>query len=263
MKKEIDVKNKVVLVTGGTGSLGSALVERLIDEGAEQVIVFSRDEFKQSEMMRRVCYDGFERIRYWLGDVRDLDRVQEVCTGVDIIFHVAALKRLDQSSCNTYEVADVNIKGTRNIVLAGKKCERIILVSTDKAYAATSVYGASKFIAERIVLAYRNGIVWRFGNFIDSRGSVFEVFKEQKRENKPLTITDLEATRFVIEMEQVCDYLLSENNPGLYYPQALKKMSIKEIADSIAPNHPSCILGLREGEKKHEAFSEDYTSKKI
>jgi UDP-N-acetylglucosamine 4,6-dehydratase/5-epimerase len=254
-----DLKCATILITGGSGSLGQALVKRLLKEDVFEVRVYSRDEFKQSEMRRKI---DDERLTFWLGDVRDLERLKDACEGVDIIIHAAAFKRMDQSSHNTFEVADVNIRGTRNVMLAGKKCVKIIFISSDKAFQPSCVYGSSKMIAEKIVLAYKNGIVWRFGNFINSRGSVFEIFQEQRDAGIPLTITDPESTRFVIAIDKVCDYILSDVKPGLHYPKNLKSMTIMEIAQLIAPNHPYKIVGLREDEKKHEAFSEDYTSEK-
>ena len=260
LKNMIKIKNKICLVTGGTGSLGQCLVERLIGEGAKEVRVYSRDEFKQSEMDRHI---GNSRIKYWLGDICNLERLKDACEGVDIIFHTAAMKRMDSVSHNAAVVADVNITGTRNVIAAGKLCELIVFVSTDKAFQPSCVYGASKMIAESIVLASKNGVVWRFGNFIGSRGSVIQIFKEQRELGLSLTVTEPDATRFVIEIEDVCNCLLSNVMIGtINYPPNLKSMTILEIAQSIAPWSEYKIVGLREGEKLHESFNEDYTSAK-
>jgi UDP-glucose 4-epimerase len=257
--KQIKIKNKVVLCTGGTGSLGQVLVNRLLKEGAKEVRVYSRDEYKQSEMIRHL---NNNKVKYWLGDIRDLETLKGACDGVDIIIHVAAMKRMDQSSHNTFDVADVNIRGTRNVMLAGKECEKIIFVSSDKAANCKNVYGATKFIAENIALAYSNSIVWRFGNIIGSRGSVWEIFKEQKEQGLPFTITDLNSTRFIINIDDVCDCLLSDVKHGLYYPKNLKAMTIKQIADSVEVNHPYVIIGLRKNETLHEKFNDEYSSDK-
>jgi len=246
------------LITGGTGSLGQTLVKRLASESNE-IIVFSRDEYKQSEMARKLSNS---KIQYWLGDVRDLERLREASEGVDIIIHTAAMKRMDTISLNASVVADINITGTKNVMIAGKDCKQVIFVSTDKAYKPENIYGASKMVAEGIVLARPNGIVWRFGNFIGSRGSVWEIFKEQKEAGISLTITDPNATRFVISLNEVCDCLLSDTTTGLHYPTNLKSMTVGEIADSIAPGCEHNIVGLREGEKLHESFNDDYSSKK-
>lgn len=243
------------LITGGTGSLGSYLVKRLAKDN--QVVVYSRDEYKQSEMAREL---NNPNIIYWLGDVRDLERLRQACKDVDVIIHTAALKRMDTTSHNTYEVADVNIRGTYNVCLANDKAKKII-VSTDKAFSPSCIYGASKMIAESIALAH-NCVVWRFGNFIGSRGSVWEIFEDQKKKELPFTITDPEATRFVISLDTVCDYILSDVEVGLHYPEKLKTMTVKDIADSIDPDWPVIITGLREGEKLHESFNQKYTSKK-
>ncbi len=251
------------LITGGTGSLGEALVKRLLSFSPidTEVRVYSRDEYKQSEMSRKLDND---RATYWLGDVRDLERLKEACEGVDIIIHTAAMKRMDTISRNASEVVDINITGTKNVMIAGKNCKQIIFVSTDKAYKPECIYGASKMVAEGIVLARENGIVWRFGNFINSRGSVWEIFKEQKKAGVSLTLTDPEATRFIINIDEVCDHiLLSNKHGGLNYPENLKSMTVLEIANSIAPRAKHEIVGLREGEKLHEAFNEDYSSDKI
>ena len=243
------------LITGGTGTLGSALVKRLYKDN--EIVVYDNDEYRQSEMDRK--YIDNKNIEYWLGDVRDLERLKDACDTVDIIIHTAALKRMDTASQNSYEVADVNIKGTYNVCLAGKG-KKIIFVSTDKAFKPSCIYGASKMIAEGIALAH-NCIIWRFGNFIGSRGSVWEIFKDQADKGEELTVTDPNATRFVIELDKVMDYLLSNVKPGIHYPKDLKKMTVGEIAKQVAPNAKWKIVGLREGEKMDEAFTDDYTSK--
>jgi UDP-N-acetylglucosamine 4,6-dehydratase len=242
------------LITG-SGTLGSALAERLYKN--HEVIVYSNDEYGQSELARHLNHPN---ITYWLGDVRDLERLKDACDGVDIIIHTAAQKRMDTASQNAFEVADVNIKGMYNVCLAGKS-KKIIFVSTDKAFNPTCIYGASKMIAEGIALAHKC-IIWRFGNFINSRGSVWEVFKDQLAKNEPFTITNPNATRFVIEVDKVCDYVLSDVKPGIHYPKRLRSMTVREIANSIDPNHECKIVGLREGEKMHESFNDKYSSGK-
>lgn len=250
-----EINKMIYLITGATGTLGSALTKRLISEGHE-VRVYSRDEYKQSEMARHL---NNPKVSYWLGDIRDLERLREACEGVDVIIHTAAMKRMDTVSHNTFTVADVNIKGTYNVMLAGKG-KKIIVVSTDKAFKPSCVYGASKMIAESIALSDPTAIVWRFGNFIGSRGSVWEIFKEQKDKDEPLTITNPNATRFVISVDEVCNHILSDVEPGLHYPGNLKSMTVKEIADEVAPMHRYVITGLREGEKMREAFNDNYIS---
>jgi len=245
------------LLTGGTGTLGQALVKRLLHENdVGEIRVFSRDEYKQSEMARKI---KDKRVTYWLGDIRNRERMKEATEGIDIVIHTAAMKRMDTISQNTAYVADVNINGTRNVVLAGKDCEKVIFVSTDKAHAPSCIYGATKMVAEGIVLAKKNGIVWRFGNFIGSRGSVWKIFEEQKKTGQ-LTITDPSATRFVMTIDEACECVLTDISPGKYYPNNLKAIKIGELAREIAPTANWNIIGLREGEKLHEAFSENYSS---
>lgn len=251
------------LITGATGTVGSALVKKLIEKDeydVEEVRVFSRDEFKQSEMARKITD---KRVFYWLGDICNLERLKEACKDVDVIIHAAALKRMDTISINAATLAEVNIIGTRNVMIANSgKGRLVIFVSSDKAFQPSCLYGATKMAGEGIVLADPDAIVWRFGNIIGSRGSVWEIFKEQKAEGVPFTITDPDATRFVISVEEVCDYILSTTSPGLYYPENLKSMTVLDIAKSIDPNHPYVVTGLREGEKMDEAFNENYSSRK-
>jgi len=246
-------------ITGGTGFLGQALVKKLLRcEHTDKIRVYSRDEYKQSEMARKIKDD---RVEYWLGDVRDLERVKEVCDGIDIVIHTAACKRMDIISHNISELAEVNIIGTKNVALACQKCYKVIFISSDKAYSPTCIYGASKMLAEGFILAMDNGYVWRFGNFIGSRGSVWEVFEDQKKDGV-LTVTNPEATRFIMDINDVCDYTLSYIKPGLYYPKNLKSIKIMDLAKEIAPDAEIKIIGDREGEKVHETFNKDYSSDK-
>jgi UDP-N-acetylglucosamine 4,6-dehydratase len=252
--------NMTYLITGGTGFLGGFLVKRLLmTENVDEVRVFSRDEYKQSEMARKI---DDRRVTYWLGDVRDLERMRLACEGVDVIIHAAAMKRMDTTSHNASEVANVNICGTENVMIAGRKAQRVVFVSSDKAYQPSCIYGASKMIAEGIVLAHENGIAWRFGNFIGSRGSVWDVFMDQ-RQSGILTVCHPAATRFIISPGDVCSYLLSDVTAGLHFPPDMEAISIMELAQEIAPDAEYRITGLREGEKIHEALSEDYTSDKV
>lgn len=255
--KNISVNGKTVLVTGGTGSLGEVLVKRLLDEGA-YVRIFSRDEYKQSEMDRKT---NNRKLSFYLGDVRNLERLRFACKDADIIIHAAAFKRMDSTSHNAFEVADVNIQGTNNVVLAADE-RKVIFISSDKAASGKCIYGASKFIGEGIILAHPKGIVWRLGNLIGSRGSVWGIFEEQKKQGIPFSITSLEATRFVMSIESACDYILSNVGPGLHYPKNLKSMRIIDIANSISLNYPYKIIGLRENESLHEKFYDGYSSDK-
>lgn len=256
---KINVRGKIILVTGGTGSLGQVLVHSLLRLGAKEIRIYSRDEFKQSDMARKF---NNKKLKFLLGDIRGLDRIKDCCEGVDYIFHTAAAKRMDQTSVNVFEISDINIRGTRNVMLAGKNCKKVIFVSSDKAFQPSCAYGSSKMIGEKIVLAYDNGIVWRFGNFEWSRGSIWEILFDQWKKGEPFTLTDPRATRFVIPMCLVCSMLLSESKHGLYFPKKMKSMTVKEIADSIAKDHPFKIIGLREGEKLDEEFTKEYTSRK-
>lgn len=252
-------KDKKYLITGGTGTLGKALINRLLHEGVAEIRIFSRDEYKQSEMIRE-NKDG--RVTFWLGDVRDLERIKEATEGIDVVIHAAAMKRMDSISHNASYLADVNINGTNNVMLAGKNCDKVIFISTDKAFQPENLYGATKMVAEGIVLSKKNGVVWRFGNFIGSRGSVWEIFKKQSERGEKLTITDPDATRFVIDINMVCEYVISDAEHGMHYPDNLHSMTVREIADTVSHDSLHKIIGLREGEKLHESFNDKYSSKK-
>lgn len=254
----LSIKNKIVACTGACGSLGRVLVRRLLQEGAKEVIAYDHNEFGMSELERHI---NDKRVKYYLGDIRDMERLKEAFVGTDIIIHAAARKRMDTVSHNVYELADVNIGGTRSVLVAGYG-KKIIFVSTDKAFKPSCIYGCTKAVAEAMVLAYSKGIVWRFGNFLDSDGSVFKIFKEQKKDGL-LTICDPNATRFVIEIDKVCDYLLSDVNPGLHWPRDMKAIRIGDLAKEIAPEARWKIVGLRDGEKLFEELSEDYNSQKV
>ncbi len=170
---------------------------------------------------------------------------------------------MDSTSHNAYELADVNVRGTHNVMMASKKAEKVVFVSTDKAFNPSCVYGATKMIAEKIALA-ANATVWRFGNFIGSRGSVWDIFRDQWISGQPFTITDSKATRFIMDIDLACNLILSNAKKGaLCYPNNLKSVTVEEIADSIDKDHPREIIGLREGEKMHESFSDNYTSEKL
>ncbi|MDD4412127.1 MAG: SDR family NAD(P)-dependent oxidoreductase [Patescibacteria group bacterium] len=256
--KQMILDHKVVLISGGTGSLGSSLVKKLLQTNVKKIIVYSRDEYKQSELREEL---NDKRVIFFLGDITNIGRLKEACENVDIIIHTAAFKRVDQAAHNYFIMANTNINGTNNIITAGKKCEKIIFVGTDKSFKPTTIYGASKMIAESLVLAAGNGIVWRFGNFIKSRGSVWEIFEKQKARGEPFTITDPRCTRFVIDINDVCDYVLSDVKNGfIYRPKKLKTMTVMEIAQSIDPNHPYLITGLRNEEKISDGFSDDVQS---
>lgn len=260
-KNITDSMQKVnVLVTGGTGSLGSILVRKLLfHKNVKRVVVFSRDEFKQSEMIRSGLYRGAE---FYLGDVRDRTRVAECCRDIDVIIHCAALKRMDADKHNHEELFKTNVTGSKNICDVGMY-KRIIFTSTDKAFQPTCLYGSTKALAEEIFASHENCLIIRFGNLAFSRGSVIPIFEEQKHEGI-LTVTNPEATRFWVDMEDAAEEIIShltEDTGTLNFQDGeCPGFKIGDLADVIAPTGLRNIVGLRPGEKMHESFASGYSS---
>jgi len=250
-----------VLITGGTGSLGKALIRRL---DAEKIIVFSRDEFKQSEMAKS-CPGN---TRFFLGDVRDRQRLKEVFSGVDIVIHAAALKQVPALEYNPTEAVKTNILGSQNVIAACiesgvKKC---ILISTDKAVNPVNLYGSTKLTAEKLFMAANafNKTKFscvRYGNVIGSRGSVIPLFEKLRRKGvKEFPVTSREMTRFWLTLDEAVDlvfFAIDHKATGIFVPD-VPSMSIVDIARSIDPDCLIKEIGIRDGEKVHEVLvSED------
>ncbi|HSM25485.1 MAG TPA: UDP-N-acetylglucosamine 4,6-dehydratase (inverting) [Anaerolineaceae bacterium] len=265
----MDWKNKVVLITGGTGSFGKKLTRILLDEyHPSKVIVFSRDELKQHEM-RAAGYDA-PNLRYFIGDVRDLHRLKRAFDGVDIVVHAAALKQVPACEYNPMEAIKTNILGSSNVIDAALDVgvERVIALSTDKAVNPINLYGATKLAAEKLFVqsnSYAGGRETRFacvryGNVVGSRGSVVPVFLRQ-RDNGQITVTDDRMTRFWISLEQGVRFVIrctEQMHGGEVFVPKIPSMSIIELAKSIAPNANVNVIGIRPGEKLHEVLiSED------
>lgn len=259
------LKNKIVFITGGTGSLGSVLVSTLLHSktiGVKKVIVFSRDELKQSEMSALFqTYVDSGDLQFILGDLRDTEALGKAMKGVDVVFHTAALKHVPVTENNPRECVKTNIIGAINIIDAclENKVERVIALSTDKAASPESVYGASKLISDKLFIdanrydSTRFSVV-RFGNILGSRGSVLPLFLEQKKNNK-LTITHPEMTRFCITVTKAIDVLLyaCEHCLGgeIIIPKS-PSFKIETLADIICPECEKTYIGIRVGEKLHE-----------
>lgn len=256
-----------ILITGGTGSLGQALAERLLQDGAERIVIFSRDEAKQQDMCERL--GDPDQLRFRLGDVRDIDRLAEVMWPgtIDAVIHAAALKRIDRVSYDPDEVLKTNDGGTHNVLKAAiqARVPKVLLVSSDKAVAPANVYGASKFMAEVRAVSYnvyggpsgtKSGAV-RYGNVWGSRGSVMLKWKQALREGQPLVITDLAMTRFVITLPQAVDFVLTSLarlRGGEVFVPRLPSMRLSDLASVAAPaDAQRVVVGLRPGgEKLHE-----------
>ncbi|SRR6266542_832568 len=264
-----DLRNKTILITGGTGSFGKTCAQILLQKYSPQrLIVFSRDELKQHEM--RV--DGFDysSLRYFIGDVRDLDRLKRAMVGVDVVIHTAALKQVPACEYNPIEAIKTNIDGGTNVIQAAldARVQRVIALSTDKAVNPINLYGATKLVAEKLFVqanAYRGGdpirlASVRYGNVVGSRGSVIPLFRKQ-RESGRITITDPRMTRFWLTLEQAVQFViqsLERMQGGEVFVPKIPSMKILDLAEAIAPGCEIENTGIRAGEKLHEVLlSED------
>jgi len=260
---------KVVLVTGGTGSFGRKFTEVMLREiQPAKLIIFSRDELKQHEMRTQ----GFDapNLRYFLGDVRDESRLRRAMNGVDLVVHAAALKQVPACEYNPFEAVLTNIIGGRNVVEAALDTgvERVMALSTDKAVNPVNLYGATKLAAEKLIIqsnAYAAGTGTRFscvryGNVIGSRGSVVPVFLRQ-RDSGRLTITDARMTRFWLSLEQGVRFTIrciEEMQGGEVFVPRIPSMRVQDLAQALAPGTEIEYIGIRPGEKLHEVLvSED------
>jgi len=257
------LKNKIILVTGGTGSFGRSFVEFLLkNSSAKKVIVFSRDELKQSRMQSEI---NDERLRFFLGDVRDLQRLQRALRGVDFVVHAAALKQVPTLEYNPFEAIKTNTLGSQNVVDAAidQGVERAVLVSTDKAAMPINLYGATKLCAEKIFTsgnAYTGGktkfACVRYGNVIGSRGSVVEILC-RNRSAKKVFLTDEQMTRFWITLEETFSlvlFALQEMAGGEIFIPKIPSMKVADLFGIIVPEAEIEIVGIRAGEKLHETL---------
>ncbi|OGR34986.1 MAG: UDP-N-acetylglucosamine 4,6-dehydratase (inverting) [Desulfovibrionales bacterium GWA2_65_9] len=254
-----------ILITGGTGSFGHKCTEMLFEHySPRKVIIFSRDEFKQYEMSLLFPTDRFPNIRFFLGDVRDKDRLWRAFHGVDFIIHAAAMKQVPAAEYNPTECIKTNITGAQNVVnmAADRGVKKVMALSTDKAANPINLYGATKLCSDKLFVAANAFVgssktrfsVVRYGNVLGSRGSVVPLF-ERQRETGRLTVTDPRMTRFWITREQGVQFVLRcmENMLGgeVFVPK-LPSMNIMDLAEAIAPGCAVDITGIRPGEKIHE-----------
>lgn len=258
---------KAVLVTGGTGSFGSHFVRRLLkDHKPKKVVVFSRDELKQSEMARTL--DAPE-LRYLLGDIRDLARLQRAFYGIDIVVHAAALKQVPATEYNPFEAVQTNIIGAENIINAAidQRVQKVVALSTDKAVNPVNLYGATKLCMERLFIsgnAYAGGTesrfsVVRYGNVLGSRGSVIPLYRAHRATGR-LPITDSRMTRFWITLDQGVDtvvFAAETMHGGEIIVPKLPSMKMTQLAKVMAPECRLDVVGVRPGEKIHELLLTD------
>ena len=265
------LNGKSILITGGTGSFGKAFATKILlkYKKIKRLVIFSRDELKQFEMSNLDFFKkNSKKIRFFIGDVRDFDRVKMSLKDIDIVVHAAAMKQVEASEYNPYECIKTNILGSQNIINAALECnlKKVIFISTDKAINPINLYGASKLAGEKLFLAANNirgkaktifSIV-RYGNVIGSRGSVIPIFikcKESKSKFVPITHKDM--TRFIITLDDGVNFVLSNldiMNGGEIFVPKISSVRIIDLAKIILPNHKIKFIGIRPGEKLHEVL---------
>ncbi len=258
------LKEKVVLVTGGTGSFGRKFTETVLrDHSPKKLIIFSRDEWKQSEMAHQF---NDPRVRFFLGDVRDKDRLERAFDGVQVVVHAAALKQIPTAEYNPLEVIKTNVLGAANVIDAAidRGVEQVVALSTDKAANPINLYGASKLCSDKLFIAANvysgphraKFSVVRYGNVVGSRGSVIPLFLK-RRETGRIPLTDRRMTRFWITLEQGVQlvlHALAGMHGGEIFVPKVPSMTLVDLAEAIAPDCKQEIVGIRPGEKLHEVM---------
>ena len=260
--------NKVILVTGGTGSFGKKFTQTVLKEYNPKAIrIFSRGELKQQKMREQFQdYHNNEKLRFFIGDVRDKNRLYRAMNGVDIVIHAAALKQVPTCEYNPIEAVKTNIDGAANVIDAAidNNVEKVMALSTDKAVHPVNLYGATKLVAEKLFIqgnTYTGGrktkfSCVRYGNVMASRGSVIPIFQEQRR-NGTITITDRNMTRFWITQEQAVRFIINcieKMKGGEIFVPKIPSMKIIDLAQAIAPQSEIKITGIRPGEKINEVL---------
>jgi UDP-N-acetylglucosamine 4,6-dehydratase/5-epimerase len=258
--------DKAVLITGGTGSFGRRYVRTLLERfKPRRLIVYSRDELKQFEMEREFNQDC---MRYFIGDVRDRDRLVQAMNGVDFVIHAAALKQVPAAEYNPMECIKTNIHGAENVIHAAlaNEVEKVIALSTDKAASPINLYGATKLVSDKLFVAANNVAgghrtrfsVVRYGNVVGSRGSVVPLFRSLIRDGADhLPITDARMTRFWITLQQGVDFVLGNfrrMHGGEVFVPKIPSVRVVDVAAAMAPDLPHRIVGIRPGEKLHEVM---------
>lgn len=260
-------KNRTLLITGGTGSFGNAVLRRALCFGFNEVRIFSRDEKKQDDM--RKLYRS-EKLKFYIGDVRDYSSVLNAVRGVDYVFHAAALKQVPSCEFHPLEAVKTNILGTENVLEAAiaSGVKRVVCLSTDKAVYPINAMGISKAMMEKVMVAKSrvcdSTVICgtRYGNVMASRGSVIPLFFDQIRSGQPITITDPSMTRFMMTLEDAVDlvlYAFEHGNPGDIFVQKAPAATVETLAKALTsmlgvPNHEISVIGTRHGEKLYEAL---------
>lgn len=258
------IEDSSILITGGTGSLGKALIEHFLAESKiRRLVIYSRDELKQNHL--RNHFNDDSRLRWFIGDIRDTDRLKRAFHSVDYVIHAAALKQVDTGEYNPMEFIKTNVMGSQNVIDAAidSGVKRVVALSTDKASSPINLYGATKLTADKLFVAANNYSyaygttfsVVRYGNVMGSRGSVIPFFKELAAQGKPLPITDLKMTRFWISIKDAVKFVINSLDTmqgGELFVPRIPSMKIVDLAHAISPNANLYEIGMRPGEKLHE-----------
>jgi UDP-N-acetylglucosamine 4,6-dehydratase/5-epimerase len=260
-------KNKILLITGGTGSFGNAVLRRFLDSDIKEIRIFSRDELKQDDMRR---FFNNDRLKFYIGDVRDINSIDDAMRGVDYVFHAAALKQVPSCEFYPMQAVNTNVNGTENILNSAIRfgVDKVICLSTDKAVYPINAMGVSKAMMERVVVAkgrnVKNTMIacTRYGNVMASRGSVIPLFIEQIKNSLPITVTDPNMTRFMMSLDQAVDLVLfafENGESGDIFVQKAPSATVELLAHTLKnllgkPKHEVKIIGTRHGEKLYETL---------
>lgn len=262
-------KGRALLLTGGTGSFGNAVLKRFLDTEIQEIRIFSRDEKKQDDMRKRYASP---KLKFYIGDVRDYQSILNATRGVDYIFHAAALKQVPSCEFHPMEAVKTNVLGTENVLEAAiqNEVKRVVCLSTDKAVYPINAMGISKAMMEKVMVAKSRNVDetktvicgTRYGNVMASRGSVIPLFIEQIRSGKPLTLTDPNMTRFMMTLADAVDlvlYAFEHGNNGDLFVQKAPAATVETLAKALTdllgkPDHPIQVIGTRHGEKLYEAL---------
>ncbi|RZQ38820.1 UDP-N-acetylglucosamine 4,6-dehydratase (inverting) [Vibrio vulnificus] len=268
------LNNETVLITGGTGSFGKQFIKTILTRypDVKKIIIFSRDELKQFELKQQYPHAQYPQLRFFIGDVRDRNRMVQACEGVDVIIHAAAIKQVDTAEYNPTECIRTNIDGAENVINAALQCGvmDVVALSTDKACAPINLYGATKLASDKLFTAANNikgskdirFSVVRYGNVMGSRGSVIPFFLKKRAEGV-LPITHEEMTRFNISLQDGVNmvmYALENHLGGEIFVPKIPSYKILDIAEAIAPECETKVVGIRPGEKLHEEMITDTDS---
>ena len=262
------LNDKSVLITGGTGSFGKKFVETILDRypSVRRIVIYSRDELKQFELKQKYPHERYPQLRFFIGDVRDGERLKRACEGIDVIIHAAAIKQVDTAEYNPEECIKTNVHGAQNVINAALQTgvKHVVALSTDKACAPINLYGATKLTSDKLFTAANNisgskdikFSVVRYGNVMGSRGSVIPFFINKRDSGaKELPITDMRMTRFNISLQAGVDlvmYAIGHHLGGEIFVPKIPSYPITDVATAIAPTLPQVEVGIRPGEKLHE-----------